>query len=102
MLTRPTESQSGQPALPVPEASAAEVIATAQRITRLGPSAEPCSPTPQPDLLRLATALVVDEHPSASSWSAADRGALSAWVAVLIERRGEDGVQHLIRALNRV
>ncbi|MFF7634581.1 hypothetical protein ACFZB9_15700 [Kitasatospora sp. NPDC008050] len=102
MVSRPQESRPGQPALPVPEASAAEVIATTQRITQLGRPDERTCPTPQPDLLRLATTLVVDEHPSAPNWSAADRGALSCWVAVLIERRGEDGVQHLIRALNRV
>ncbi|MFE0462528.1 hypothetical protein ACFW1A_25060, partial [Kitasatospora sp. NPDC058965] len=53
-----------------------------------------------PDLLRLAGALVVDEHPSAAGWSAGERDELTAWVAVLIDRRGEDGVQALLYALN--
>ncbi|MCX4745822.1 hypothetical protein OG455_09845 [Kitasatospora sp. NBC_01287] len=100
LLRQPPESRPGPAALPVPVASAAEVIDVARRLALLGLPDEQSQPTPPPELLRLAMALVVDEHPSAPTWSPADRGTLGAWVALLIARRGEDGVQHLIRALN--
>ncbi|MFI9328615.1 hypothetical protein ACIGZJ_13845 [Kitasatospora sp. NPDC052868] len=91
----------GPPVLAVPEAPAAEVIAAARRLVLPDLPLERPHPAPRPELLRVATALVVDEHPSAPSWSAADRELLASWVAVLIEHRGEDGVQELVRALNR-
>ncbi|MFI6845125.1 hypothetical protein OG535_06130 [Kitasatospora sp. NBC_00085] len=93
------ESLPGPPALAVPEAPAHEVIAVARRIAlRALPAGRPRL-APLPALLRLATVLVVDEHPSAAAWSVADRERLSEWVAVLIEHRGEDGVQELVGAL---
>ncbi|WP_329569270.1 hypothetical protein [Kitasatospora sp. NBC_01266] len=98
------DSRPGPPALPVPQGAAAEVIATARRIALPDlPDlpAEHSHPNAPPELLRLAMALVVDEHPSAATWFAADRTELARWVAMLIEHRGEDGVQDLVRALNQ-
>lgn len=98
---RQPEPVPGPPLLPVPGASAIEVISTVRRLVLPDlPSVRPC-PAPRPELLRLATVLVVDEHPSAPAWSAADRETVAEWVAVLIEYRGEDGVQALLRALDR-
>jgi hypothetical protein len=48
----------------------------------------------------VASALVVDEHPSSPSWSPVERERVVTWVATLIEHRGEDGVQELLRELN--
>ncbi|GHH77246.1 hypothetical protein GCM10018781_50350 [Kitasatospora indigofera] len=98
---RPPEPVAGPPLLPVPEASAVEVITAVRRLVRPGPPSVRPRPAPRPELLRLATALVVDEHPSAPAWSATDRETVAEWVAVLIEYRGEDGVQALLRALGR-
>ncbi|MER8041270.1 hypothetical protein [Streptomyces sp. NPDC094032] len=53
------------------------------------------------ELRLLAQALVVDEHPSAPIWSAEERLEASSWVAVLIERRGDDGVAALVAELRR-
>ncbi|MFD0278115.1 hypothetical protein ACFVHB_29995 [Kitasatospora sp. NPDC127111] len=101
----------GPPALEVPEASADTVIAAARRLAlralprerrrqdRSGLPALTPDPDPDPGLRRVAAVLFVDEHPSAPAWSAADRDRLAAWVAVLIEQRGEDGVQDLIAVL---
>jgi hypothetical protein len=100
-LAQPGPALPGEPGLPVPEADAAEVVAAARRIV-LGAEADRTCPTPDPDLLRLAGALVVDEHPSAAQWSARERAELTVWVAVLIERHGEDGVQALLDALGGV
>ncbi|MGW6913462.1 hypothetical protein ACWGB8_06525 [Kitasatospora sp. NPDC054939] len=114
LVARQTPAEPGPPALPVPPAPADEVIAVARRLAERGGPAEPGRPdrpagrgrsggrdhaAPPPELVRLARALVVDEHPSAPSWSEADRVLLAAWVAVLIEQQGEDGVQELIAAL---
>ncbi|WP_035841676.1 hypothetical protein [Kitasatospora azatica] len=99
-LAEPPAELAGEPGLRVPEAPAPEVIAAARRIA-VGPGkGDQLCPTAHPDLLRLAAALVVDEHPSAASWRRREREELTAWVAVLIERRGEDGIQALLYALN--
>ncbi|MFF2545620.1 hypothetical protein ACFVUY_24015 [Kitasatospora sp. NPDC058063] len=92
-------SADGPAALAVPEAEAEEVIAVARRMAlRVVPEGR-WWPRPATALLDMATALVVDEHPSAPQWSEAERQRLTGWVAVLIEHRGEDGVQELLRAL---
>ncbi|WP_158834879.1 hypothetical protein [Streptomyces sp. NRRL S-350] len=90
----------GPPGLEVPKAAAEEVIAVARRLAlRAAPQAR-WRPGATPGLLGVAAALVVDGHPSAPGWSAAERERLATWVAVLIEHRGEDGVQDLLRELN--
>ncbi|WP_369182159.1 hypothetical protein [Streptomyces sp. Y1] len=101
LVSGPEPIRPGQPALAVPEQRAEVVIAVARRLAlkaapRPGTGA---GPNPAPELLSVAEALVVDEHPAAADWSAADRDRLVGWVAVLIEHRGEDGVQDLVRAL---
>ncbi|MEU9078447.1 hypothetical protein ACFYUY_35465 [Kitasatospora sp. NPDC004745] len=93
-------SEPGPPVLAVPEGPAEEVIAVARRLALRALPAERWRPEPPPGLRRLAEALVVDEHPSATDWSSAERDRLATWVAVLIEYHGEDGVQELVRALN--
>ncbi|MFD9335088.1 hypothetical protein ACFWBF_11885 [Streptomyces sp. NPDC060028] len=51
------------------------------------------------ELRLLAQALVVDEHPSAARWTAAERLDVASWVALLLDRYGEDGVRWLVAAL---
>ncbi|SOB79316.1 hypothetical protein [Streptomyces sp. 1331.2] len=91
---------AGPPGLEVPEAAAEEVIEVARRLALRAVPDGRWRPGSAPGLLELAAALVVDEHPSAPGWSAAERERLATWVAALIEHRGEDGVQDLLRALN--
>ncbi|MEV7603603.1 hypothetical protein AB0O91_40160 [Kitasatospora sp. NPDC089797] len=90
----------GPPGLAVPAGTAAEVTAVARGLALavLPDRRELTEPTP--GLLAVARSLVVDEHPSAPGWTVAERERLAGWVAVLIEHRGEDGVQELVRALN--
>ncbi|MFD5465878.1 hypothetical protein ACFWIQ_24050 [Kitasatospora sp. NPDC127059] len=90
----------GPSGLAVPAGSADEVTAVARRLALAVLPDRGCRPEPTPGLLGLARALVVDEHPSASGWTVAERERLAGWVAVLIEHRGEDGVEELVRALN--
>ncbi|WP_316525761.1 hypothetical protein [Kitasatospora brasiliensis] len=90
---------AGPVGLAVPEAAVEEVTAVARRLAlRVAPD-QRWRPRPDPGLLGVATALVVDEHPSAPRWPAAERRRLATWVAVLIEHQGEDGVQELVREL---
>jgi hypothetical protein len=98
-LTEPPPALPGVPALQAPPAPAAEVIAAARRIVAGGAVADQPCPTPPAGLLPLAAALVVDEHPSAREWSRGERAELLNWVAVLIDRHGEEGVQELLRQL---
>ncbi|GHF63845.1 hypothetical protein GCM10018790_47210 [Kitasatospora xanthocidica] len=92
---------AGPAGLGVPEAAADEVIAVARRLAlRAVPDGRWRPGSAPSGLLGVAAALVVDEHPSVSGWSAAERGRLATWVALLIEHRGEDGVQELVAALN--
>ncbi|WP_406207984.1 hypothetical protein OH807_35895 [Kitasatospora sp. NBC_01560] len=108
LVAEGAEALPGPPALAVPGAPAAEVIAAARRLALGGPpngraravQRQVPVPAPLPELRRLAAALFVDEHPSAPAWSATDRDRLADWVAVLIERRGEDGIQELIGVLD--
>ncbi|MCC9308220.1 hypothetical protein LN042_14170 [Kitasatospora sp. RB6PN24] len=98
-LLEPPPVLPGVPALEVPQAPAAEVIAAARRLVAGCATADRPRPTPSTALLPLAAALVVDEHPSVRNWSRAERAELLDWVAVLIEQHGEEGVQELVRQL---
>ncbi|MFE5585797.1 hypothetical protein [Kitasatospora sp. NPDC056531] len=89
----------GPPALALPVGAAAEVTAVARRLA-LRALPERRRPEPTPGLLAVARSLVVDVHPSAPGWTTAERERLAGWVAVLIEHRGEDGVQELVRELD--
>lgn len=98
--------------LAVPAAEAATVIEAARELardalpepTRVAVPAGDASPfgerpAPPAGLLRLAETMVVAEHPSASQWTAAERRLAASWIAVLLDRQGEDGVQRLVRTL---
>ncbi|HEY5837241.1 hypothetical protein [Streptomyces sp.] len=95
------------PALDVPPTDAHTVIATVRDL--LGPQARHATPHGLTgltdrrfaDLRLLAEAMVLDEHPSAPGWSAAERHEAACWTAVLIERQGDDGVERLLDALRR-
>ncbi|MFJ9454147.1 hypothetical protein ACIRST_03620 [Kitasatospora sp. NPDC101447] len=82
----------------VPPAAAREVIAVARRMALHGRQGR-AWPAPGAEHLMLARALVVDEHPSAAAWSERERVELAGWIAVLVRRFGEDGVQQLTAAL---
>lgn len=84
--------------LPAPPAGGAEVAAAARRLALRGLDGSRLLPVP--DGLRLvAEALVVDEHPSAPGWAPLERAEVVEWVAMLLHRFGEDGVQELIAEL---
>lgn len=100
LLAEGTQAVPGPPALAVPPGAAEDVIAVARRVALNGLPSGRWRPVSSPGLLELAAAMVVDEHPSAPGWSAEERERFTTWVAVLIEHRGEDGVQDLVRALN--
>ncbi|MEU7092813.1 hypothetical protein [Kitasatospora aureofaciens] len=91
----------GPPALAVPAGTAAEVTAVARRLALRALPDRQRRPEPTPGLLAVARGLVVDVHPCAPGWTVAERERLAGWVAVLIEHRGEDGVQELVRELCR-
>ncbi|MFI9274925.1 hypothetical protein ACIGXM_30080 [Kitasatospora sp. NPDC052896] len=93
---RPADSPGG---LAVPAAEASAVIAAARRLALRGLPEKWVPPPPPRELLLVAEVLVVDEHPSAPDWTAAERGQAVRWVAVLVGRFGEDGVQSLVRVL---
>lgn len=81
--------------LDVPEATAAEVTAA---LVRLLGAAAPAGP-PDPEALLIARVFVVDEHPSAARWSEGERRSVAGAAAVLVARRGEEGVEALVREL---
>lgn len=95
-------------ALPVRDSGAREVAAAARRLALRGLAEERSAARPDgyggPDgppevsdaLHRIARGLVVDEHPSAWRWTRAERNEVAHWVALLMRRFGEDGVQELI------
>ncbi|MFD3945150.1 hypothetical protein [Streptomyces sp. NPDC058579] len=85
-------------ALDVPPAAVAEVTDAVLRL--LGQPAGPL-PAGSDELCRIARVLVVDEHPSAAGWTEAERVDVARWIAVLIARDGEEGVQSLVRELRR-
>ncbi|MFD7902765.1 hypothetical protein ACFV4G_11015 [Kitasatospora sp. NPDC059747] len=82
----------------VPAAAARDVVAVARRLAVQGLAGRPW-PVPTAAHLLLARALVTDEHPSAAAWTERERTELAGWVAVLVQRFGEDGVQRLTAAL---
>ncbi|MFD8785905.1 hypothetical protein [Kitasatospora sp. NPDC059599] len=86
------------PGWTVPPAPARDVVGTARRLALDGLAGRAC-PAPGPDDLLLARVLMVDEHPSAAAWTEEERVELTGWVAVLVRRFGEDGVQQLTAAL---
>ncbi|MFJ2780626.1 hypothetical protein [Kitasatospora sp. NPDC087315] len=84
--------------LAVPSASGYEVARAARvlAVRGLGRTRLPLVP----DGLRLvAEALVVDEHPSVATWTPLERAEAVEWVALLVHRFGEDGVQSLLAEL---
>jgi hypothetical protein len=85
--------------LDVPHAPAEVVIATARRVATSGRWTGP-RPDPAPELRSVAEAMVLDEHPSASGWTLAERRDALDWIALIIARFGEDGVQRLVAELN--
>lgn len=85
--------------LPVPPARAADVIAAARHLATAGRRTHP-HVEPAPELRLLAEAMVLDEHPSAAEWTAAERRDALDWITLLIHRFGEDGVRRLVGALN--
>ncbi|GLY73783.1 hypothetical protein [Actinoallomurus iriomotensis] len=83
--------------LDVPPAAAGEVIAAARRVAGDGRAD---AAWPAPELRLIAETMVLDEHPSASEWTDAERGEALHWVTLIIHRHGENGVQRLIAELN--
>lgn len=83
--------------LDVPEATAAEVTGA---LVRLLGSTVPVG-SPDPEALLIARVFVVDEHPSAARWSEGERRSVAGLAAVLVARRGEEGVEALVRELRR-
>ncbi len=75
---------------------ALEVIRTARRLALRGLTGT--GVLPPPELRLIAEALVVDEYLSAGGWTPDERRRTVRWVAVLIDRFGEDGVQALLAA----
>ena len=73
---------------------APEVIRAARSLALCGLSG--AGVLPPPELRLVAEALVVDEYLSAGGWTAEERRRTVRWVAVLIDRFGEDGVQALL------
>ncbi|MFE2725393.1 hypothetical protein [Kitasatospora sp. NPDC059327] len=84
--------------LPAPPAGGGEVAAAARRLALRGLDGAPSPAVPE-GLRLVAEALVVDEHPSASGWTPLERAEAVKWVALLVHRFGEDGVQELAAAL---
>lgn len=85
--------------LDVPPAPAEDVIAAARHVAttgrRIGPRSDPA-----PELRTVAEVMVLDEHPSAREWTLAERRDALDWIALIIDRFGEDGVQRLVAELN--
>ncbi|WP_345701099.1 hypothetical protein [Kitasatospora terrestris] len=89
----------GGGALAVPPATGAEVAEAARRLALREFDGLPGEAPPE--LSALAEALVIDEHPSAAYWTTAERADAVRWVALLVHRFGEDGVQELVAELSR-
>jgi hypothetical protein len=85
--------------LDVPPAPVEVVIAAARRVATTGRWTGP-RPDPAPELRSMAEAMVLDEHPSAPEWTLAERRDALDWIALVIDRFGEDGVQRLVAELN--
>ncbi|MGW3043761.1 hypothetical protein ACWC9T_27790 [Kitasatospora sp. NPDC001159] len=91
-------AEAGPTGWNVPPAPAREVVAVARRLAVQGLAGRAWSVPAAAHLLR-ARVLVVDEHPSANDWTERERVELGGWVAVLMQRSGEEGVQRLTAAL---
>jgi hypothetical protein len=91
-------AEAGPTGWNVPPAPAREVVAVARRLAVQGLAGR-AWPVPAAAHLLLARVLVVDEHPSANGWTERERVELGGWVAVLMRRSGEEGVQRLTAAL---
>ncbi|WP_407917571.1 hypothetical protein [Kitasatospora sp. NE20-6] len=89
----------GGTGLAVPAADAPTVIGIARQLAIEGLEGASL-PDPPAGLQLIAEALVVDEHPSAHSWTPEERVDLAQWVAVLVHRFGEDGVRRLSSRLS--
>jgi hypothetical protein len=85
--------------LEVPPAPAKNVIVAARHIATSGRWTGPW-PDPAPEFRSVAEAMVLDEHPSAGEWTLAERRDALDWIARVIDRFGEDGVQRLVAELN--
>ena len=85
--------------LAVPHADADTVIRAAHRLATAGRTDQSTWGAPPTEAALIARALVVDEHPSAFVWSASEREQAVEWIAHLIHRQGEDGVQRLVETL---
>ncbi|MFG2819886.1 hypothetical protein ACGFX4_10710 [Kitasatospora sp. NPDC048365] len=96
---RPGVDEDGGGTLPVPPATGAEVAESARRLALRGFDGSPAEVPAA--LSALAEALVIDEHPSAAYWTTAERADAVRWVALLVHRFGEDGVQELVAELSR-
>ncbi|MFC7795403.1 hypothetical protein [Streptomyces cinereoruber] len=81
--------------LDVPEATAAAVAGALVRL--LGTTAPAVAP--DPGALLIARVFVVDEHPSAAGWSEEERRSVAGLAATLVARRGEEGIEALVREL---
>ncbi|MEV6954867.1 hypothetical protein [Streptomyces sp. NPDC051183] len=90
------DSPAAGTGLDVPEATAAQVTDAVTRL--LGLSA---APSPSDELCLLARVLVVEEHPSSAGWTEDEQEAVTRWIAVLIGRRGDEGVEALLSELRR-
>ncbi|WP_157850079.1 MULTISPECIES: hypothetical protein [Kitasatospora] len=86
----------------VPESAAREVAAVARRLALGGPDEGGAGELLEASagLRGVARALVVDEHPSAGRWTRAERDEVARWVALLMHRFGEGGVQLLLAELS--
>ncbi|MFB8235856.1 hypothetical protein ACFC58_04825 [Kitasatospora purpeofusca] len=83
----------------VPPAAGAVVVAAARRLAGAGPGPGGTPPAAPEGLRLIAEALVVDEHPSAGAWTSRERAEAVEWVALLLDRFGEDGVTMLTAEL---
>jgi hypothetical protein len=95
---RPVNDPLAGTGLGVPPAPAGDVIAAARRVA--GGGVADATP-PAAGLRLIAEAMVLDEHPSASGWTEAERRDVLHWITLVIHRFGEDGVQRLVTELQR-
>jgi hypothetical protein len=94
---RPVADPLAGTGLGVPPAPAGDVIAAARRVA--GGRVADATP-PAAGLRLIAEAMVLDEHPSASGWTEAERRDALHWITLVIHRFGEDGVQRLVTELH--
>lgn len=95
----PTGDAGGGEGLPAPPGGGREFAQAARRLALRGLDGSRLPAVPG-GLRLVAEALVVDEHPSAARWTPLERAEAVEWVALLMHRFGEDGVQELIAELD--